>query len=101
MGNIIIIDPSKFKIDFKDITAFKLINFLFNTDEHHGWEWALSEEDYINPCINLLDVDDEIKTLIILDFDMEEIRLVDFEVEIKEEIRKTRTVSIKKAKQAV
>lgn len=99
MSSIIIIDPKKFNVDFEDITAFKIIDFLFNNSEYDGWEWSSSEDLNLDLRIEFLDLTDEgIQSVILLDFDKEEIRLVDLEITVKEETKKIKTISIKKVK---
>ena len=94
-GDVIIIDPKKLGIDFKDITAFKLISFLLDNDEDDGWEWSSSEEEYKAIKVNL-GIMHMSPSWIVLDFDKEEIKLVTFKVTITDVERKPIAISIKK-----
>ena len=101
MGELIIIDPKKLDVDFEDITAFKIIDFLFSSGPDRGWQWSSTENLHRDSRVEFVELTDKIQPLIILDFEKEEIRLVEFEVTVKETVKKTTTVSIKKVKPAV
>lgn len=96
MGDIIIIDPKKFDVDFEDITTFKLIEFLFAGNEGYDWAWSTIDHLYADIRADFLEPTDTNQTLILLDFDEEEISLVEFNVHVEEVIKKTNIITITK-----
>jgi hypothetical protein len=96
MGDIIIIDPKKLDVNFEDITAFKLINFLFVGIEGYDWKWSTIDDLYEDIRADFLEPTDTNQTLIVLDFDEEEISLVEFTVHVEEVIKKTNIITITK-----
>lgn len=96
MGDIIIIDPKKLDVNFEDITAFKLINFLFAGTEGYDWKWSTIDDLYEDIRADFLEPTDTNQTLIMLDFDEEEISLVEFTVHVEEVVKKTNIITITK-----
>ena len=96
MGDVIIIDPKKLDVNFEDITAFKLINFLFSRNEGYDWKWSTIDHLYEDIRVDFLEPTDTNQTLILLDFDEEEVSLVEFTVHIEEVIKKTNIITITK-----
>lgn len=96
MGDIIIIDPKKLDFDFEDITAFNLIEFLFSGNEGYDWKWSTIDHLYTDIRADFLEPTDTNQTLILLNFDEEEISLVEFDIHIEEVIKKTNIITITK-----
>jgi hypothetical protein len=96
MGDIIIIDPKKLDVSFEDITAFKLINFLFSGTEGYDWKWSTIDHLYEDIRADFLEPTDINQTLIVLDFDEEEVSLVEFNVYVEEVVKKTNIITITK-----